>query len=270
MASCFIIMPVSTPEMMVDDYGRDKDHFRHVLDHLFLPAVRSAGLDPILPTAEGSQLIHAEIVKNLETADLVLCDMSILNPNVFFELGIRTALNKPVCLVRDNLTELVPFDMSIVNNHTYQSSLVPWVIESELRNLTAHIQKSHKSSPDANALWSYFSMTLRAEPEEGKSGIEGKVDYLNLQMEGLRRQIEIVNRNAEFGLKVKNYERDPLTDRISKIAANHAPSHSLVSGGKKIRIKLPNEIPKEAIQEMQGLAEAEGVILKIIVEGETP
>lgn len=129
MPSCFIIMPVSTPEMMVDDYGRDKDHFRHVLDHLFLPAVRSAGLDPILPTAEGSQLIHPEIVKNLEKADLVLCDMSILNPNVFFELGIRTALNKPVCLVRDNLTELVPFDMSIVNNHTYQSSLVPWVID---------------------------------------------------------------------------------------------------------------------------------------------
>ena len=47
------------------------------------------------PTASGSDLIHAKIIKNLETADLVLCDMSALNPNVFFEFGMRTALNKP-------------------------------------------------------------------------------------------------------------------------------------------------------------------------------
>jgi len=45
-------------------------------------------------------LIHAEIIRNIENADLVLCDMSCLNPNVFFEFGIRTSLNKPVSVVK--------------------------------------------------------------------------------------------------------------------------------------------------------------------------
>ena len=42
----------------------------------------------------GADLIHAQIVKNLQFADVVLCDVSTHNPNVFFELGIRTALNR--------------------------------------------------------------------------------------------------------------------------------------------------------------------------------
>ena len=117
MPECFIIMPITTPEAMAPLYGGDKDHFQHVLDHLFKPAIEKAGLTPVPPAAEGSDVIHAEIIKNIEKADLVLCDMSCLNPNVFFELGIRTAVDKPVCMVKDELTPKVPFDTGIINHH---------------------------------------------------------------------------------------------------------------------------------------------------------
>lgn len=40
----------------------------------------------------------------VEEADMVLCDMSRLNANVFFELGIRTALDRPAALVKDDQT----------------------------------------------------------------------------------------------------------------------------------------------------------------------
>jgi len=116
---CFIIMPITTPDNMVDQYEHSggKDHFKHVLDCLFVPAVKEAGYEPIPPTTKGSDIIHAGIIQNLETADLVLCDMSSLNPNVFFEFGIRTSLNKPVCVVKDDLTKKVPFDTGIINHH---------------------------------------------------------------------------------------------------------------------------------------------------------
>ena len=87
MSKCFIIMPITTPEATVPRYGGDADHFEHVLDHLFVPAVERAGYEPIPPIAEGSDLIHARIITNLDEADLVLCDMSCLNPNVFLSLG---------------------------------------------------------------------------------------------------------------------------------------------------------------------------------------
>lgn len=84
-------MPITTPPELLAIYANDRDHFPHVLKHLFAPAIEKAQYEVIPPAAKGSDLIHAEIIKHLETADLVLCDMSTLNPNVFFELGIRTA-----------------------------------------------------------------------------------------------------------------------------------------------------------------------------------
>ena len=105
MPSCFIAMPIGTPDS--SQYQGDRDHFKHVLEHLFVPAIEMAGMNPVRPVVKGSDLIHAEIIKQLETAELVLCDISTLNANVFFELGIRTALNRPVCIIRDELTSII-------------------------------------------------------------------------------------------------------------------------------------------------------------------
>lgn len=101
----------------------------HVLEHLFVPAIEAAGFTAIRPTVEGSALIHSEIISNLERADLVLVDISRHNPNVFFELGVRTSLDKPVCLVRDNFTDVLPFDTAGLNTPTYDASLAPWKLD---------------------------------------------------------------------------------------------------------------------------------------------
>jgi hypothetical protein len=113
--TCVIAMPLTTPIEAIPVYGGDGDHFRHVLEHLFAPACEKAGYRPVRPSTRGAQLIHAEIVKHLEQSDLVLYDHSGHNPNVFFELGIRTALDRPVALVRDEKSEQLAFDTSILN-----------------------------------------------------------------------------------------------------------------------------------------------------------
>ncbi len=94
----FIIMPITTPKAFLDTYRDGKEHFKHVLKCLFIPSVEAAGYTAIPPIAKGADLIHAVTIENLEKADLVLCDMSCLNPNVFFKFGIRTSSNKPVCV----------------------------------------------------------------------------------------------------------------------------------------------------------------------------
>jgi hypothetical protein len=144
--NCFILMPISTPDQFIEKYRDGKEHFRHVLECLFMPAIREVGYNPIPPIAKGSDLIHAEIVANLETSNLVLCDMSCLNPNVFFEFGIRCALNKPVCVVKDEITTKVPFDTAILNHQEYQSSLNPWDLETEIKSLMDHLTTSAERS----------------------------------------------------------------------------------------------------------------------------
>lgn len=112
MDECFVIMPISTPGHLVETYG-DPDHFQDVYEYLFKPAIEQAEFTPVPAVAKGSVLIQGDIIERIEKVPLVLCDMSILNPNVFFELGIRTALNKPVCMVKENETPIVPFDNNI-------------------------------------------------------------------------------------------------------------------------------------------------------------
>ncbi|HKG46821.1 MAG TPA: hypothetical protein VKB02_08850 [Pyrinomonadaceae bacterium] len=193
MKTCFVIMPITTRPDSLESYNHDVDHFRHVLDCLFIPAIEASNLQPIVPHVAGSDVIHGEIIKNLASADLVLCDMSQLNANVFFEFGIRTALNKPVALVTDKTTANIPFDTGIVNYHRYNSSLQGWLIKSEVERLSEHINKTLASEPERNSLWKYFGIahsgflsTEQATPDDKLSLLIRKVEAMQ---EGLNNSL---------------------------------------------------------------------------------
>src|SRR3954464_15631493 len=56
--------------------------------------------------------IRADMFQLLLTADIVVADISIHNPNVFYELGVRHALrNRGAVLLRAPLSEF-PFDLA--------------------------------------------------------------------------------------------------------------------------------------------------------------
>jgi len=207
MEKCFIIMPISTPEELVEKYFGDEHHFKHVLDVLFTPAIKEAGFEPIPPSVKGAEVIQAEIIKNLENADLVLCDISTLNPNVFFELGCRTAINKPVCYVKDDKTPKIPFDNAPINHIGYNSSLKAWELQSEIDALAKHIRTTFDISKGKNPLWKYFGATSTANSlERGSSEemlgyilqevsaikqkqVESEIDLSNLIRKSLKRDL---------------------------------------------------------------------------------
>lgn len=191
---CFIIAPISTPEDIRGLYRGDEKHFEHVLEQLIVPAVEKAGFKPILPKMEGSDVIHASIIRHLEEAPLVLCDISSLNPNVMLELGIRTSLNKPVCIVRDDLTrdDRVPFDVSIINNHTYRSDPT-WTLVGEIEKLANHVKGT---SLDDNALWRYFGMRLTAQAATGKAGTDETLALVLTELGALRKEVK-ASKSAE-------------------------------------------------------------------------
>lgn len=186
---CFIIMPITTPKDFISAYKDDCEHFLHIMKCLFKPAIEKAGFKPILPVTKGSEIIHGEIISKIESSELVLCDMSILNPNVFFELGIRTALNKPICLIKDNLIEKVPFDTNIINYHVYSPDLSCWIVKNEIEKLAKHISESFTKSKNCNSLWKYFSLKSIARPPEVLSGDNENIEYLTMQVDAIRKQL---------------------------------------------------------------------------------
>lgn len=223
-------MPVSTRESEADLYG-DKDHWKHVMESLFVKAVEAAGFEPIRPVAQGSHLIHGMIIRHLSEADLVLCDLSAHNPNVFFELGVRTSLNLPIALVRDEQTDL-PFDTSGINTHTYDSKLRGWEIENEQKKLIKHIEDSAKSCNGQNPLWRQFGLMIRAqEPETAESPLEAKVDLLTDRMLMLQHQMfeEAQRREVERLESMDLTPQDMALRRRRLSEARHEAAHSMVS-----------------------------------------
>lgn len=156
----------------------DPEHWEHVMMHLFEPAILAAGFDPIRPSASGTSMIHARIVKQLVEADLVLCDLSQHNPNVLFELGVRTSLDRPVALVKDEHLRL-PFDIQGLNTHEYASRLDPWVLERQIEALSAHIVDTVEASQRRNPLWEHFGVAIAAtSPASDASPLEANVQLI--------------------------------------------------------------------------------------------
>lgn len=103
---CFVIMPISDTE------GYNSGHFSRVYEDLIKPAVESAGYKSTrADEVVSSNLIQLDIVERLISAPLAICDISSRNPNVFYELGLRHAFNKPVVLMKDDVTSNA-FDIS--------------------------------------------------------------------------------------------------------------------------------------------------------------
>jgi len=188
MSKCFIIMPITTPEGLIEEYQGDEDHFTHTLEHLFEPAITDAGLTPIPPIAKGADIILPRIIQEIESADMVFCDISTLNANVFFELGIRVALNKKICIVKDDKTKKMPFDTININCLTYDSSLEMWVIKDEIKKLSEHIKNSIEAD-EQHSLWRFFSLSAQAQFTSEETGLETKIDYLSMQVEALRNKL---------------------------------------------------------------------------------
>ena len=203
--TCFIIMPITTPDHCVDIY-RDRDHFVHTLKYLFVPAVEEAGFKPIEPIAEGATVIHQEIINNLVTADMLLCDMTILNANVFFELGVRVSLNKPTCLVRDDHTQRIPFDLLGINCHQYDSSLQAFLMKEEIAKIAEHIKITHKRSCGKNDMWQTFGIQVATAklPESGDLSqdmlklILGKLDGIGAKVPNVTFEPDASSGMREF------------------------------------------------------------------------
>ena len=217
---------------MIEKYRDGFEHFKHVLDCLHIPAIVRAGYKPISPIAKGSDLIHAEIIRKIENAEMVLCDISCLNPNVFFEFGIRTSLNKPITIVKDEFIKKVPFDTGIINYIEYKSSLNPWELETEIKRISDHIKESSENSDGKNSLWKYFGMKTQASIYKGGTDPESKLDYLTIQIATLQRKIENIRydqKNYNANIQGSDNYSNITLEEISIIEKEKGALHEFLS-----------------------------------------
>jgi nucleoside 2-deoxyribosyltransferase len=80
---------------------------------VFVPAIEAAGLDPYRVDRDPAALIPIEDIEvGIRRADVCLADISLPNPNGWFEVGFAIAAAKPVILVcAHDPARRFPFDI---------------------------------------------------------------------------------------------------------------------------------------------------------------
>lgn len=79
---------------------------------------------------DNQQNILRDIIDGLVNADVVIADVTGLNSNVFYELGLAHAMNKKVIIITQDIGEL-PFDIKAYRAHEYsmQFNKIPKLYE---------------------------------------------------------------------------------------------------------------------------------------------
>jgi hypothetical protein len=94
---------------------------------IYEPAIAKAGLKAVRADADifGTGKIIDQIWQGINSARVLVAELTSRNPNVFYELGLAHALRKPVVLVSSNEDD-VPFDIRHVRVIYYDMSDPFW------------------------------------------------------------------------------------------------------------------------------------------------
>lgn len=134
--TCFVMQPFASP---LGDY----------YDKIYKPAIEKAGLVPVRADADifGTGKIMDQVWRGINAAKVLVAELTTRNPNVFYELGMAHALEKPVVLISSNEND-VPFDLQHIRVIYYDVTDPFWgqkLIEKVAENVLSAIRNPEEA-----------------------------------------------------------------------------------------------------------------------------
>lgn len=129
---CFIVTAIG------ESGTPTRERADNVYKYLIAPVCEELGYKPVrVDHVNAVDNINATIINYLKTAPMVIADMTDHNPNAFYELGFRQALELPlVPIIR--VGERLPFDVMTTRTIFYDTDVSK--IEESKENLKSKIQ----------------------------------------------------------------------------------------------------------------------------------
>lgn len=194
---CFVITPIG------DDASPTRRAIDGLVDAVIEPTLRELGFQVDVAhrmTKTGS--ITTQVIELLLSADLVVANLTDLNPNVMYELAVRHAARKPVVILADRLTRL-PFDVADERTIFYTNDMagVP-ELASKLRVMATAAESDEQ--PDNPIYRGAKSLIMReVAPTDANTFVLDRLDRLEaLLSEALRgtvqRKTTVPDNSARF------------------------------------------------------------------------
>jgi hypothetical protein len=230
--SCFVIMPIS------QQAGYEVCHFDLVYEDIIKPSIEATGMVPIrADETTNTNLIQLDILKKVIGSDMAICDMSAKNPNVFYELGVRQAFDKPTVLMTDNITS-APFDVSSLRYVEYQEKMNYRDVKSVVERLTQALIETYEKQYDKSEINSLIRLMELTAPAQLNSIDITDEDRTALQIKELSTAVNHmqVTQNKMLSLlsnDIARYKSNATYDSIESIIDSVSPYDPI--GNVKIR-----------------------------------
>lgn len=217
---CFVIMPFDKKE------GYGENHFTKIYKNIFKPAIEAAGYKAHRADDEKSASeINIEILTKLVEADLALCDISSLNPNVMYELGIRAAFDLPTVTVAEVGTK-IPFDFYSKRTFFYRNRNDHDEVPEDVRKLTESIKATLvDTSP---SLIKLLGLNTSASIKEIEADAEGnailmlrdEIKKLNQEVRGSKHTLPIPDFWTSKGIYTEDFSNEPTSNEEKTYSIN--------------------------------------------------
>jgi len=254
-------MPISGNEECTTQHWDD-------VKRLLIEASETAGYSANLVSSSlDATIIQKNIVENLYNNEIIVCDVSTRNPNVMFELGMRLAFDKPVVIVKDELTPFT-FDMGMIEHITYPRSLSYFQIEEFKRKLSDKIRntvresKKEGYSPFLKFFGGFEASTIKDRTEEGV------LSEILLQISAINNKVNsmyVGTRPHVMPIEVPpQYAKDFIIKRIDEFCSRNGIKETDLYGNQPLRLRLVDFITVSSLN--KGIAISPEFIDKVLDE----
>jgi len=213
---CFVIMPFGKKRVqkkMID--------FDYIYDKVFAPAIAAVNLPEggkLIPKRTDKDYFAAnidiEMFKYLEYSRIALVDITGLNANVFYELGVRHHANQSGTAIFRQEKLVPPFDISHIKALPYQYEPVKHIKASRAyikKVLTDSLEYNRIDSPVQVALQAQHTGNPKIDPLLVGATNAFRKDDWDTAVDKYRQAIKVDDRNPllhqELGLLLKSRGR---------------------------------------------------------------
>ncbi|VFB08923.1 Uncharacterised protein [Aeromonas salmonicida] len=209
--TCGLIMPIAANEV------GSVEHWLHVRK-IITDALNGTGFQvKMVSDSNEVNVIQNNIVTNIYSNDIVICDVSSRNPNVMFELGMRLTFDKPVVIIKDKDTPY-SFDVGNIQHLEYPRSL-NYV---EIQQFQLALKEKTLSTLAASKVQGYSPFLSHYKIQhvsKVETEVVGRDDYIMSALKDIKGLIEKreSNRNQYFD-NIRHH--DPLVGSKALMAAS--------------------------------------------------
>lgn len=214
---CFMITPIG------ESGSEIRGKADGVISAVIRPIVEKFGYTLICPhemAKNGS--ITQQIIEEILKDELVVANLTGLNPNVMYELAIRHATKKPVITISENSTKL-PFDIYNERTLFYEDNMsYVNILRQELEKMIK--EPSNTKEIDNPIFRTKFDLEIRKslpDNEEGKA-LELIINKLGLLENAMSTSMadSVTKSNTSYKIFIENCLSNSSVDKALEIGAN--------------------------------------------------